>query len=817
MAGDRGRKRTAVRAGGTPDRQRLQGSARPDNRRGRRSVARASRLLAVPCSLAKATVKRGVLAVVILAGGSVSALAGHEVSFYPSYYPHEIRIDDLQPAAAATGLENNTLHAYIGTLPEGGARLPGHVKAVESLGSFLILRINPASPEFASSSSRCATARGILAALRTLGPSFAFHPYPVTPYHADYLHHLDRIEASKAALVSASPIAKSLKVQAKGWTAEAVARLGWALATDAWDLSLEEIPVSRLIADSRVQINGWLGPPWVKEGWFQAYRLLAPATDDAGNKRAADSIYRRLVHGEYLDLTERMDLERRLIATLTAGCERMVVGHTVRREFYNDDYSDGIENIGYDSQTGLNSPIFIRTVKLKDFPWNGELRLGVNQEPKAAWNPVGGFTDTAGRMIWSIVGDPALLPVPYSASWIPNRMEFDLERVQGQSGGFEVPADAVRPEPGTGALRPVAETTFGSVKLVYEVSASPFLDGTETEIADLLYAFVQAYRWGAKAGPDDRAYEPHLAPVLANLRDRLLGIRALRVERAINEIAPGVQVPQTTAVIEVYLKDAPGDPQQVAALAPPWSTVPWHLMALMEEAVIRGYAAFSRAEAGRRGVPWLDLVRDTSLHERLRALIGEFEEAGYRPATLQDLVSEDAARKRWRALRRFAEDNGHLLVTNGPYRLEAWKAGRVVFGAIRELTYPLGFGTFDRYVHPLRAVVREVTRQTEGIVVRVEVEKTAKVGRRTEVKLVPLNRNTARGIFGALVVSRYLLIGPDGAVVRADKMRWEGDDRFVVELPEGIQPGGYTVLVAVYLDRNSLTPSTGMLRFQVGG
>ena len=63
-------------------------------------------------------------------------------------------------------------------------------------------------------------------------------------------------------------------------------------------------------------------------------------------------------------------------------------------------------------------------------------------------------------------------------------------------------------------------------------------------------------------------------------------------------------------MLEVYLRDAPGDERQVAALAPPWSTVPWHLLVLMEEAVIRGHAAFSEEEAARRRVPWLDLVRD---------------------------------------------------------------------------------------------------------------------------------------------------------------------------------------------------------------
>ena len=38
--------------------------------------------------------------------------------------------------------------------------------------------------------------------------------------------------------------------------------------------------------------------------------------------------------------------------------------------------------------------------------------------------------------------------------------------------------------------------------------------------------------------------------------------------------------------------------------------MPWHVLALMEAAVERGFAAFSQTEAARRGLPWLDLVRD---------------------------------------------------------------------------------------------------------------------------------------------------------------------------------------------------------------
>ncbi len=771
----------------------------------------------VQCRLVMAVVTGAALAASVFAAIWTPAIAGHEVGFYPSYYPHEIRLETLEPARAAKLFAEKTLHAYIGAVPGDVERLPDDVKAVESLGSFVVLGFNPDSPVFGSRESRCAAARGILGALRSGGTDFVFHPHPVTPYHADYLQHLDRIENAKAALEAESPMRTDLKIRAKGQHAEAMVRARWGLATEDWDVSLEDVAVNDLIAEAGVQFNAWLGPPWIKEGWFQAYRLLAPAIADAAVKEAVDSLYFRLVRGDYLDLAERVTLERRLLAALGRGCGRMVVGYTVNREFYSEDFSAGVENIGYDSQTGMNTPVFIRTVKLKDYPWNGELNLGIHEEPEAAWNPVAGFTDAPGRLIWSTVGDPALLPMPYSASWIPNRLDFTLTRMQGQSGGIRVHADSVLPEAGSGALHPVADPTFASTKLVYTVTASPFLDGTDTEVADLLYAFALAYRWGVRSDPDDGAFEPRLAAAVADIRDRLAGIRTLRVEQAINRIAPDVQVFQNRPVLEIYLRDTPGDSRQVAALAPPWSSVPWHLMALMEEAVLRGYAAFSQAESARRGVPWLDLVRDASLQTRLRTLIGDFEAAGYRPAALHDLVSEDDARTRWRALREFAEKNGHLLVTNGPYRLKKWRLGLVVLGAVREMTYPMGFGTFDRYVLPLHAVVREVTREAGHISVQAEVEKTFKVGRSYQTETVPLSRKTARGIYGALVVSRYLLIGPDGAVVRADQMDWQDDGRFDVALPEDLPPGRYTVLVAVYLDGNSLLPSTGMLQFESGG
>ncbi|MFQ6018090.1 MAG: hypothetical protein ACE5KF_07820 [Kiloniellaceae bacterium] len=753
-----------------------------------------------------------------LFAGPAPARAGHGVVYYPSFYPQEIRIETIDPASAAALFENNSLHAYIGATPRFGGRVPDHLKSVESLDSFLVLTLNPASDAFQQPASRCAAARGILAALAEQPKDIIFNPYPVTPYHSDYLHHADRIEDAKAAVRAQGAIPLPvLKFQAIGRHAETLVQSRWALDSDDWNVRLEEVPVDQLMASAGIRLNGWVGPPWIKEGWFHAYRLLGSAIAEPEKKRIADALHGRLVRGEYLDLTERLNLERDLTAALAGNCDRLVVGYTTRREYYNGEFSAGVENIAFDAHLGLNSAVFVRTVKLKDFPWNGWLRLGINERPEAAWNPIAGFTDGPGRLIWSTLGDPALLPLPYNAGWIPNRIDPKVSTAKGQSGGFPVPAGAVIPEPGTGMLQPVGEGRFSSAKVIYRVLASQFHDGTAMAVADLLYPYVLAYRWGVRAGRDDNTYDPAIEATTALIRERLAGVRVVRVEREINEIAPDIKVPKQVPVIEVYVDYVSSDSRQVAALAPPWSPVPWQLVVLMEEAVKRGFAAFSKAEAARRGVGWLDLVRDPSLKEKLRGLIEEFAREGYRPAALKDLVTAEAARSRWRALEAFAEGAGHFLVTNGPYRLREWSQDLSVFQVVRELTYPVGIGTFNRYADPPRAVITQVRRDAHRVAVEADVEKPVKRQRTLAAVRERLKPGAMKGLYLIQAESRYLVVGPDGSVVAAGAARLAKDGRFMVDLPGPLPPGRNTFLVGVYLDGNSVNPAVRIFHFQANG
>jgi hypothetical protein len=772
-----------------------------------------------PCDPSPRGIVRGGVGAIVVAGlvavgGQGSA--GHSVGHFPSYYPDEIRIEAIDPTAAAKGLSDETLHAYVGAVPAFSGPVPKRVEAVRSLGSILVLSFKSASARFASADARCATARGFMAALRDeKAGGFIFHPYPVTPYHADYLHHLDRVEAAIDAVGGASAPVSSEKIGAKGRLATAIVRARWQLASDGADTFLEEVPVDELLARTGVPFDGWSGPPWAKEGWFEAFRLLAPALDGAA-REAIDDDYARLIRGETLGLAERAELERHLVAALTQSCERMVVGYTTRDEFVDAAYPAGIENVAYDSLSGLNSPVFLRTVKLKEYPWNGKLHLGVRERSASAWNPVAGFTDPMGRLIWSAVGDPAMIQFPFNASWMHNRVQSVVTKVEGQSGGIRVPSDAFWLQPGTGALESVEARTFASAKVVYEVLASPFEDGSEMDVADVVYPFVFAYRWGATVNADGNAHEPRLEQTLAAMQEHLVGLKVARLERTKHVIAENWEVFTNSPVVEVYLRNVPHDELQVAAIAPPWSTMPWHLLALMEEAVTRGYAAFSEEESERRRIPWMDLVRDEGLRAKLLPLIAHFERESYRPEPLKEFVTAEAAQARWRALAAFAEKNRHFLVTNGPYRLAQWSPDAVGLQAVREVTYPLGFGTFDRFVNPPRAVIESVTHDAGTINVGASAEMILKMGRDYKVTKEPLLRTTMRGTFGLLVVSRYLLIGPDGKVHVLDKMHWGDDGRFTINLPERLPPGEYTVNLAVFLDGNSVVPSARSLRFRIG-
>ena len=347
------------------------------------------------------------------------------MSVYPSFYPHDIRIETMPPQRAARLLAESSIQAYVGREPPIARVLGESMQAVESLGSIVIVRVNPDSAMAHDNASACTLTRAVVRSMATRHSELIFHPYPVTPFHGDYLYHADLADAAKKrfARSAADALAQGkFKVRAEDALAASLVSPDWIVRGPNWDAAVEMVNAADLLAASTTRLNGWLGPPAAKMGWFQAARLLADLADDPQTRDRVEAGLQRLAAGGLEGAVNRINLERELVLLLTSTCHAAVAGYTVKHEYVSTEYYRGIENIGFDSISGLNSPMFIRTVKLKDFPWNGWLAVGIDTSPAAAWNPIGGFTDGFGRLMWSALSDPGVLPSPNDAGWMLNRI-----------------------------------------------------------------------------------------------------------------------------------------------------------------------------------------------------------------------------------------------------------------------------------------------------------------------------------------------------------------------------------------------------------
>ena len=154
-----------------------------------------------------------------------------------------------------------------------------------------------------------------------------------------------------------------------------------------------------------------------------------------------------------------------------------------------------------------------------------------------------------------------------------------------------------------------------------------------------------------------------------------------------------------------------------------------------------------------------------------------------------------------------------MLATSGPYRLERWSPDGAVLGVFRDLTYPLGVGTYDRWATPRRAYVREVEPRGDRLLVAADIEVVERAMR--DVRLVRERlEERPTGIDPDNVPRcRYLVVGADGEVARAGIAPLAAGARFAVDLG-GLSSGAYTVAVALSLGGNDLDPEVKVIQYR---
>jgi hypothetical protein len=199
----------------------------------------------------------------------------------------------------------------------------------------------------------------------------------------------------------------------------------------------------------------------------------------------------------------------------------------------------------------------------------------------------------------------------------------------------------------------------------------------------------------------------------------------------------------------------------------------------------------------------------------MAGLVAEWARRGYVPEVLQRFVTADEARQRWNALHAFAQTHGHFLVTNGPYRLSHWSDEAVVFQVFRDPSYPLGVGSYDHYALPHRAYITQITPREYGLEVQADVERVERFQRTYEIVREPLRAAVDAGKKGEIPLCRYVVLNPAGPVVGTGIATYAGQGLFRVELPRDLAPGLYRVLIALYLNENSINPDIKMVPYRV--
>jgi len=209
-------------------------------------------------------------------------------------------------------------------------------------------------------------------------------------------------------------------------------------------------------------------------------------------------------------------------------------------------------------------------------------------------------------------------------------------------------------------------------------------------------------------------------------------------------------------------------------------------------------------EAARRGVDWLDLARSDSIKKQLASLVEIFEREGYRPETLRSLVSPDEARKRWAALAAYYQARGHFLITNGPYQLKSWSQGSVELEAFRDLSYPLGVGSYDIYAIPRRAFISKVERENNRLRLFGTAETVMKYQRSYELVRQPMQAVAPDVLKRSFPECRYVVVDDQGHAVQAGSAGLSDDTTFLIELGRSLTAGTYTVLAEITLNQNTM-------------
>jgi hypothetical protein len=608
--------------------------------------------------------------------------AGHELIQYQSYYPHEIRFLDVDNTDLALKLMKNTtllsaengLHLYIDRLKKEAARINYTVKYLSHITTIYQLKFKKSNQYFQNNDLRLTISYGCinreeLAKERQSNPLFI----PLLPYHREnsYVRDFegmlktrmctdlpDKLSQLKIAFVNGlEDLANKIIDQIKHNSGYRIDAKRVDISHD-WDMLVTILDFSNYTISNLNYINGiyygidsFDGPFFIKSFFYEESKK------PEWNIRNENDLF----------LYTRM-----LVYDWYKNSYNYPLMYDTEYYVFNDDYDVGLHNMAWSPLVGFLEPsAFFRTVKIKLFPWNGWLLVGSPSVDKCRFNPFLVPGDATCYGLWSVLSDPAFVLNPYNLTFEPNRVVAHMV----VEGDFLLPPDSLFFD-GGGVRAVGGERVDANVKVLYRVLLGPYHHGVDMGAEDVIYALFFMKKWVER--------DAELAKTAKHVLDDLRGVRVLNITEVPFIIPNVLNSTKRYLWVESYLKVDRVNFEKVAALNPPWTTLPWELLYLVDTAL----------EEGRLSVRDLDLVEGKTvdiLAEKLR----ELSSVNAVPAQIRGMVNDVEARKRWDSLMSWFNSTGNLVVTNGPYMLAKTSKSEVVLKVFRDPTYPLGIGSYD--------------------------------------------------------------------------------------------------------------------------
>jgi hypothetical protein len=155
------------------------------------------------------------------------------------------------------------------------------------------------------------------------------------------------------------------------------------------------------------------------------------------------------------------------------------------------------------------------------------------------------------------------------------------------------------------------------------------------------------------------------------------------------------------------------------------------------------------------------------------------------------------------------------LVTNGPYQLKRWSASSATFEAFRDLTYPLGVGSYDAYAVPRRAYITKIEYDGNQVRLLGDIETLVKFARSEKIERAPIQSVSREILRRAAPECRYVVIDNQDRVVLAGLSALGDDSTFRIDLNGKLTTGSYTVIALIAVNGNVMNADIRRFRAQV--